>query len=95
MANTDDRIRRRVRISGRVQGVGYRESCRREARVLGITGTVRNLGDGSVEAVFEGAAPAVDRMIAWCHRGPRSADVRHVDVGCEQPTGESGFTISF
>jgi acylphosphatase len=88
-------VRRRVRISGRVQGVGFRESCRHEARRLGVAGTVRNLGDGSVEAVFEGAAPAVDRMIEWCHRGPRSADVRHVDVAPEDPNGSSGFAISF
>jgi acylphosphatase len=84
-----------VRISGRVQGVGFRESCRREAQRLGVAGTVRNLGDGSVEAVFEGAAPAVDGMVAWCRRGPRSADVRRVDAAPEDPTGASGFTISF
>ena len=88
-------IRRRVRISGRVQGVGFRESCRHEAQRLGVAGTVRNLGDGSVGVVFEGTAPAVDRMVAWCHRGPRLADVRHVEVAHEAPTGASGFTISF
>jgi acylphosphatase len=88
-------IRRRVLISGRVQGVGFRESCRHEAQRIGVAGTVRNLADGSVEAVLEGTPPAVDRMIAWCHRGPRSADVRHVDVAHEEPTGTSGFTISF
>ena len=88
-------IRRCVRISGRVQGVGFRESCRHEAQRTGVAGTVRNLGDGSVEAVFEGTAPAVDRMIAWCHRGPRSAVVRRVEVAHEEPTGASGFTVSF
>ena len=95
MADTDDRVRRRVRISGRVQGVGFRESCRREAQALGVAGTVRNLGDGSVEAMLEGAPALVDRMIEWCRHGPRSAVVRHVDVAHEAPSGISGFTISF
>lgn len=89
------RIRRRVTISGRVQGVGFRESCRREAQRLGVAGTVRNRGDGSVEAVFEGPTPAVESMIEWSRRGPRSARVRHVDVTAETPTDAVGFTISF
>ena len=84
-----------MRIAGRVQGVGFRESCRREARRLGVAGTVRNLGDGSVEAVFEGPAPAVEQMIAWCHHGPRSSHVRSVDVVPEHPIGIVGFAISF
>jgi acylphosphatase len=91
----DERIRRRVRVAGRVQGVGFRESCRREALRLGVAGTVRNRGDGSVEAVFEGTSPVVDQMIAWCRRGPRSAHVHDVLVTVEQPTDEGGFTISF
>jgi acylphosphatase len=91
----DASIRRRVRISGRVQGVGFRESCRREAERLGVSGTVRNLGDGSVEAVFEGPPSVVERVVAWCHRGPRLAVVRHVEVAPEPATGEAGFTISF
>jgi acylphosphatase len=78
-----------------VQGVGFRETCRREAQRLGLAGTVRNLGDGSVEAVFEGAAAAVDTMVDWCRHGPRSAHVRDVDVTVERPVGETGFTISF
>jgi acylphosphatase len=95
VADTDNGVRCRVRVRGRVQGVGFRESCRREAQALGVAGTVRNVGDGSVEAVFEGAAPAVDRMVAWCRHGPRSALVRHVDVAVERPIGSTGFTISF
>jgi acylphosphatase len=89
------RIRRRVTISGRVQGVGFRESCRREAQLLDVAGTVRNRGDGSVEAVFEGPAPAVEQMIEWCRRGPRSARVLHVGVAAETPSDAVGFTISF
>lgn len=83
-----------MRVVGRVQGVGFRESCRREAHRLGVTGTVRNLGDGSVEAVIEGPAPAVEQMTAWCHRGPRAAHVRSVSVTPEPPTDAAGFTIS-
>jgi acylphosphatase len=93
--SADERIRRRVRVTGRVQGVGFRESCRREAQRLGVAGTVRNQGDGSVEAVFEGTAPVVDQMVAWCRRGPRSAQVRDVAVTLERPIDEVGFTISF
>ena len=53
-------------ISGRVQGVGFRASCQREAAALGLTGWVRNRWDGAVEALFEGEAAAVDAMLAWC-----------------------------
>ena len=90
---TGESIRRRVRIVGRVQGVGFRESCRREARVLGVAGAVHNLGDGSVEAVFEGPAPLVEQMLSWCHHGPRMAHVRRVEVSAETPTGATGFAI--
>ena len=75
--------------------MGFRESCRREAQRLGVAGTVRNRGDGSVEAVFEGTAPAVDQMVAWCERGPRSAHVGDVTVTVERPIDDVGFTISF
>jgi acylphosphatase len=95
MATPSESIRRRVRIVGRVQGVGFRESCRREARVLGVAGAARNLADGSVEAVFEGPALLVEQMVAWCHDGPRIAHVRHVEVTTETPTGSTGFTIGY
>jgi acylphosphatase len=90
-----ERIRRRVHVTGRVQGVGFRESCRREAQQLGIAGRVRNRADGSVEAVFEGPAPAVERMIEWCHHGPRAAHVRGITVAPEAPTGATDFSISY
>jgi acylphosphatase len=95
MATTGESIRRRVRIVGRVQGVGFRESCRREARVLGVAGTARNLADGSVEAVFEGPAPLVEQMLSWCRHGPRVAHVRHVEITEETPAGLAGFTIGY
>src|SRR5215213_9747269 len=68
-------IRRRVLISGRVQGVAFRDTCQRVATERGVAGWVRNLGDGRVEAVFEGTAEQVDRMVEWMHGGPRLADV--------------------
>jgi acylphosphatase len=86
-------VRTHVWISGRVQGVWFRDSCRRQARAEGIAGWVRNLVDGRVEAVFEGSLDAVDRMIAWCHEGPPRAQVTDVEVRREQPVGESGFAL--
>lgn len=95
MTEPEERIRRRVRVAGRVQGVGFRESCRREARRFGVAGTVLNCDDRSVEAVFEGSAAAVEQMVEWCRRGPRSAYVRDVTVTVETPKHEVGFIISF
>jgi acylphosphatase len=86
-------VRRRVLVSGRVQGVGFRVACAREAADAGVAGRVRNLPDGGVEAVFEGAPAQVDALVAWCRRGPRSAVVRDVRVTGETVTGESGFAI--
>jgi acylphosphatase len=75
---------RQLRIRGRVQGVGYRESMRYEAERLGVTGWVRNRGDGSVEAVVDGEPWAVDAITAWARIGPRSARVDSVEVSeCE------------
>jgi acylphosphatase len=86
-------IRRRVLVSGRVQGVYFRDSCRQEASRSGVNGWVRNLGDGRVEAVFEGPAEAVERLVAWAGRGPRSAVVTGVSVSDEPPEGTAGFAI--
>ncbi len=71
---------KRLRIRGRVQGVGYRESMRYEAERLGVTGWVRNRRDGSVEAVVDGEARDVEAIIAWARTGPRAAHVVEVDV---------------
>jgi acylphosphatase len=86
-------IRRRVVVSGLVQGVFFRDTCRREARAAGVAGWVRNRPDGTVEAVFEGPAEAVDRMVGWARIGPQYADVRAVEVRDEPPAGETGFAI--
>ncbi|MFM7293786.1 MAG: acylphosphatase [Burkholderiales bacterium] len=69
-----------MRITGRVQGVGFRESMRLVAQALDITGWVRNLADASVEAVVQGEETAVDRLVGWCHNGPPGASVRFVEA---------------
>ena len=89
----DDRIARRVVVSGRVQGVFFRDSCREEAQAAGADGWVRNTPEGTVEAWFEGSPDAVDRMVEWCRSAPRRADVDGVDVHEEDPTGQQGFGI--
>jgi acylphosphatase len=67
-------------IYGDVQGVGYRDSMCREALRTSVTGWVRNCDDGTVEALLQGSAEAVDAMVRWVHRGPRNARVDRVDV---------------
>jgi acylphosphatase len=69
-----------VRINGRVQGVGYRDAMRSEALARGISGWVRNCRDGSVEAVVQGEATAVDALLAWARRGPPAARVAEVQA---------------
>ena len=86
-------VRYRVLISGRVQGVFFRDTCRRLAEQHGVNGWVRNLPDGTVEAVFEGPAEDVRRLVDWSRRGPRSAVVEDVRVAAEQPEGLHGFRI--
>ena len=88
-----EQARARVRVHGRVQGVGFRYETRARARSLGVVGSVRNLGDGGVEAVFEGADDAVASMVEWCRRGPRGAAVEEVRVEEEEPRGEQGFSV--
>ena len=86
-------IRRRVTVSGRVQGVWFRDSCRREADARRVSGWVRNCPDGRVEAAFEGTAESVEALVAWCSTGPRRARVVRVEVFEEMPTGTHEFTI--
>lgn len=82
------RIRGHVYVSGRVQGVMFRESARREATARGVTGWIRNLGDGRVEALFEGEEEAVRALVAWCNGGPSRARVDQVEVEWEGASGE-------
>jgi acylphosphatase len=84
------RARARIRVAGLVQGVFYRQSTALEAARLGLSGTVRNLFDGSVEVVAEGARGEVEALVAWCRRGPPSARVEALEVTWEPPRGEAG-----
>ncbi len=86
-------IRRRVIVTGRVQGVWYRQSCLREAVDAGVGGWVRNNADGTVEAVLEGDVDRVERVLAWMRSGPPRAVVTGVEYRDEAPTGEHGFRI--
>jgi acylphosphatase len=86
-------VRRRVVVEGRVQGVWFRETCRRAAAAAGVSGWVRNRPDGRVESVFEGQPSAVERMVDWCRRGPSRAVVTGVEVFDEPPAGVSGFEV--
>ncbi len=81
---------RHVTIRGRVQGVGYRAWVEHRARAHGLEGWVRNLRDGSVEAVLAGPADAVAEMIALCRRGPSSA---RVDAVTEEPAGSGALNL--
>jgi acylphosphatase len=86
-------VRKRVVVSGLVQGVFFRDTCRREAAAAQVAGWVRNRPDGTVEAVFEGPAERVERLVGWAHRGPSRAIVSHITVSEEPPEGLSGFAI--
>lgn len=77
-----------VYISGRVQGVCFRSVTRQKAQGFELTGWVRNMSDGRVEAVFEGEDPVVDKMLAWCQTGPSLARVHDVIINEESYTGE-------
>ena len=86
-------IRYRVLVSGQVQGVFFRDTCRRMALAHGVSGWVRNRPDGQVEAVFEGPAEDVDRLVEWARRGPSRAVVAGVAVRAEPPEGLTTFLI--
>jgi acylphosphatase len=84
-------VRVRAVVSGRVQGVWFRESCRREAQRLGVTGWVRNRADRRVEIEAEGERDRVDALLAWAREGPPLAVVTGIEVEDLQPTGAPGF----
>jgi len=85
--------RMRVIVDGRVQGVFFRDSTRRAALDICVSGWVRNLSDGRVEAVFEGEPGAVAGAVAWTRAGPPRAVVTSLEEFAEQPEGLSGFEI--
>lgn len=81
-------------MTGRVQGVFFRDTCGRVAREQDVAGSAKNLPDGSVEVILEGEPAAVEAVLEWCRSGPSYADVDSVDVTEEQPEGLEGFRIA-
>lgn len=86
-------LSRRLRITGRVQGVGFRYAMQDEAARRGVNGWVRNRSDGSVEALLQGEAGAVETLTAWARRGPPGARVTEVQVAAGEETAYSGFEL--
>ncbi len=80
-------------VRGRVQGVFFRDTTRRRAESVGVTGWVANRADGAVEAVFEGDPEAVDQLVEFCRRGPGRSEVTSMEVIEEEPEGLSGFDV--
>jgi acylphosphatase len=91
---TEDPIRVRVVVHGRVQGVFFRDTTRRRALQRGLAGWVQNRADGTVEAVFEGPRDGVESLVDFCRVGPRGADVERLERFDEAPEGLSGFTVA-
>ena len=86
-----------ITVTGRVQGVGFRWCCCREARALGLAGWVRNTGDGAVEIEAEGSQAALDALLDWCREGPDGGHVARVSVNPLAATGRrpDPFAITF
>lgn len=91
--STPGGVRAHVWVSGRVQGVFFRQETARVARAHEVAGWVRNLPDGRVEAVFEGSPAAVEAVVEWVRHGPPLAIVGEVEVTGERPEGYDGFRI--
>jgi len=89
-------IRAHVFVSGRVQGIFFRQNTEQKAESRGVTGWVRNLDDGRVEAVFEGEEDDVKALVDFCRRGPRGAVITNVDVEFERFSGEfRNFKVTY
>jgi acylphosphatase len=86
-------IRKRVIVHGYVQGVFFRDTVRRRAQAAGVAGWIRNNHDSTVEGAFEGEPEAVERLVEFCRRGPRGAEVERVDVFDETPEGLASFQV--
>ena len=91
MAPEPEQVRRRVVVHGRVQGVFFRDTARREASRHGVSGWVRNTPEGTVEAVFEGEREAVERLVGFAEEGPPEAQVERVETFEEEVEGLEGF----
>jgi acylphosphatase len=84
----NEKIRAHIFVSGKVQGVFFRENTCKKAEKLGVTGWVKNLRDGRVEGVFEGEKPAVEKMVNWARKGPIWAKIEALNITWEDYTGE-------
>ena len=89
----DDQVARRVVVHGRVQGVFFRDTLRRVATDAGVSGWAANRDDGAVEAVLEGPAESVERVLEFCRQGPERAVVERVDVSETDVQRLEGFEI--
>jgi len=87
------KVRKHAVIKGFVQGVFFRATTQEQALAHNVTGWVQNTSNGNVEAIFEGEADDVEKVIQWCHKGPRGAHVENVEVETEEYKGEY-FTFS-
>jgi acylphosphatase len=91
-----EKVRARVIVEGRVQGVFFRSHTEEMAFRLGVKGWVKNRRDGRVEAVFEGDQEKVDQIIQWCHQGPPEARVTKVHLAWEDFAGEfDDFSVTY
>ena len=86
-------IRRRVKVHGHVQGVFFRDSAREQAESNAVAGWVANRSDGTVEAVLEGPADAVERVLRFLSAGPPQASVEDLEITEEEPEGLSRFDV--
>lgn len=91
----EDKMRAHVFIRGKVQGVYFRQNTQIVAKQHGVFGWVRNLDDGRVEAILEGGADKVSKVVEWCHKGPPAGRVDDLQVSYEKYTGEfSDFEVT-
>jgi acylphosphatase len=90
---TEQPVAVRLHVHGRVQGVFFRDSTRREAERRGVAGWAANRPDGSVEVMLEGPSAAVHEVVAWCRQGPRGAHVTRVQLDEREPRGLRGFEV--
>jgi acylphosphatase len=88
-----DVVRSHLVVHGHVQGVFFRDTCRRKADARGVAGWISNRPDGAVEAVFEGDPADIAALVEFCRSGPRGAEVSSVEESSEPPEGLSGFRI--
>ena len=96
MASLNHQARAHLLISGRAQGVFFRKHTQERARALGLTGWVKNLEDGRVEIVAEGARAKVEQLLSWARQGPPGAQVEKAQVSWQKPTGQfTDFTIAY